>query len=328
MAMIRMVDITDRNLNLWLPQFNTLWGNYKAYVQVDPLTKYCKEWEDLIERLDVLDGKIVLVRSGIQAKRSQLQQIRAILTGENSGISGIHCKEGSTESICAALDALDTENNEDESKLNTEEQAVLDERDNVLTYNCDCKMDTWKAWETCVGNGPGACGSGSQDRSRDVLWKKRNNGAECPKDTESRSCEAKPCPVDCVYSGWSEWSQCPEFCDGDDYTIKQTRTIVTPMANGGKTCDQAYPDGLGKTKEEPCNILQIKTDALADLDKEIDRLRGEADKYKRMMCNPNPCENSGHCHTTETIDDQGDIIPEANCKCDPAYTGDRCGTRV
>merc|ERR1711936_334845 len=96
---------------------------------------------------------------------------------------------------------------------------------------------------------------------------------------------------------------------------------------GGKTCEEAHQDGHGTTWTKPCNILQVKTEILSGLDAEIAALEKEKGELKHRMCSPNPCENNGHCDTTETLT-EGVLIPSASCRCGAGITGPRCGTKV
>lgn len=47
-------------------------------------------------------------------------------------------------------------------------------------------------------------------------------------------CAGTPAPVDCVVSGWSDWSACSRLCGAGTQT--RTRTIVTPASCGGIAC--------------------------------------------------------------------------------------------
>ena len=52
--------------------------------------------------------------------------------------------------------------------------------------------------------------------------------------TSSQVTVVIPAPVDCVVSSWSAFGQCSASCGGGTQT--QTRTVITPAANGGAAC--------------------------------------------------------------------------------------------
>lgn len=61
------------------------------------------------------------------------------------------------------------------------------------------------------------------------------------------------CPIDCVVSGWSDWSGCSSSQCGTTGTQKRTRRIVTHSAYGGKVC----PSDLEETQRcsnDPCPV--------------------------------------------------------------------------
>ena len=57
-------------------------------------------------------------------------------------------------------------------------------------------------------------------------------------------------PVDCVVSSWGAWSACSASCGGG--TQSQTRTIVTPAANGGAACPALSQSQACNT--QACNV--------------------------------------------------------------------------
>ena len=113
----------------------------------------------------------------------------------------------------------------------------------ALTVNAcpvDCVVSAWSPWGACSL----PCGGGTQIRTRTIITPASNGGMPCPVLEETQPCNTQPCPVDCVVSGWSEWSACSVACGGGTRT--RTRTIITPASNGGAVCPT-----LEET--EPCN---------------------------------------------------------------------------
>jgi hypothetical protein len=121
-------------------------------------------------------------------------------------------------------------------------------------------------------------------------------GAECPPLEETRACNEQPCPVDCVVSEWSEWSECSAPCGGG--TQSRTRTIVTPPANGGTPCPEL--EETRACNEQPCP--ECVTNAECD---------------DNDPCTTDACVN-GECVYTP-IDSDGDLVPDCQDNCPQTY---------
>eukprot|EP00042_Codosiga_hollandica_P029694 m.166269 g.166269 ORF g.166269 m.166269 type:complete len:114 (-) comp53143_c0_seq7:1326-1667(-) len=48
------------------------------------------------------------------------------------------------------------------------------------------------------------------------------------------ACNTQACPIDCIVSEWSTYGPCSQSCGGGLQT--QSRTVLTPAANGGAVC--------------------------------------------------------------------------------------------
>ena len=101
---------------------------------------------------------------------------------------------------------------------------------NTQACPVDCVVSAWSAWSACSTS----CGGGTQTQTRTVVTPASNGGAACPVLTNTQPCNTQACPVDCVVSAWSAWSACSTSCGGGTQT--QTRTVITPAANGGTAC--------------------------------------------------------------------------------------------
>ena len=60
MAMLRLVDVSDRNFNTWWTEFTTLNNAYLAKVAADS-TLFCSDWPGLQQELNTLQEKSNLV---------------------------------------------------------------------------------------------------------------------------------------------------------------------------------------------------------------------------------------------------------------------------
>merc|ERR1712038_843245 len=106
----------------------------------------------------------------------------------------------------------------------------------------DCVWDELGEWSECTEE----CGGGQKSRSRDVLTPASNGGNDCDGGaTETNTCNTEPCPVDCQWGPYGEWSNCTKDCGGGEKT--RTRNEATPASNGGQECEG------NSTETETCN---------------------------------------------------------------------------
>jgi hypothetical protein len=72
---------------------------------------------------------------------------------------------------------------------------------------------------------------------------------------EVRPCETQCCddalPVDCVWGGWTEWSDCTASCDGGERSHE--RVLETPPQNGGKWCTDEVVREVQACNTQPCS---------------------------------------------------------------------------
>nr|XP_005290755.1 hemicentin-1 isoform X1 [Chrysemys picta bellii] len=92
----------------------------------------------------------------------------------------------------------------------------------------------WFEWRPCSVT----CGQGVQKRIRQCNNPlPANGGRHCQgRDTDIRSCQNKPCPVDGTWSEWGSWEECSRTCGQGNKT--RTRTCSNPTTqHGGRPCD-------------------------------------------------------------------------------------------
>lgn len=133
----------------------------------------------------------------------------------------------------------------------------------------DCVLGPWSDWSACSPPCPAGGGEPeqprTQTRTRSVVTPATDGGASCEGEalTETRPCEEPACstlPVDCVMSGWSNWSACSEVCGGG--TQQRFRQQQVAAQNGGMTCREVaaadapsavWIDAIRQTQERECN---------------------------------------------------------------------------
>eukprot|EP00937_MAST-01D_sp_MAST-1D-sp2_P002802 g2802.t1 len=117
------------------------------------------------------------------------------------------------------------------------------------THNCPiaCVMSTWTTWDTCDVS----CGGAKVLRRRSIDVEGSNGGTECTAEpkTEERSCNTKPCPVDCSLGDWSGWTTCTAECG--EGTKQRNRPILTRMGWQGEACKATYERKVCNTQDCP-----------------------------------------------------------------------------
>ncbi len=104
----------------------------------------------------------------------------------------------------------------------------------------ECVVSDWSDWSECTAT----CDGGVQHRTRFILKYPENTSTPCPPLVETRDCNKKPCPTNCVLGPWSNWSNCSKSCEGGIQT--RSRAVITPAANGGMPCG-------AQSDSKPCN---------------------------------------------------------------------------
>ena len=102
------------------------------------------------------------------------------------------------------------------------------------THACpvDCLLDD-PVWGSCSHS----CGTGTQTRTRKIIWHGDYGGVACPTLDEVQNCNTHPCPVDCVQSDWSTWDTCTLSCGTGSQT--RSRKITTQVLDLLGRCSTA-----------------------------------------------------------------------------------------
>lgn len=126
-----------------------------------------------------------------------------------------------------------------------------------ISCSLDCEMSEWSEWSECDGNG-------EQNRTRTVL-KPSVNAGRCPMVINARGesspdlKETRKCPIDCVVSEWSPYSDCTKTCGGGIKTRR--RSVLVSDKNGGKVCPPLIQNEICNT--EKCNIKPVQYVAMS-----------------------------------------------------------------
>jgi hypothetical protein len=92
----------------------------------------------------------------------------------------------------------------------------------------DCLVSKWSPSECSA-----SCGGGTQLIERTVLIHP-NGGTGCLPLEMEKTCNAKPCPVDCALEAWAGWSKCSAQCGGG--ITQRLRGLKKAMRFDGKPC--------------------------------------------------------------------------------------------
>eukprot|EP00929_Paragymnodinium_shiwhaense_P049346 TRINITY_DN24896_c0_g1_i1.p1 TRINITY_DN24896_c0_g1~~TRINITY_DN24896_c0_g1_i1.p1 ORF type:complete len:2226 (+),score=381.55 TRINITY_DN24896_c0_g1_i1:132-6809(+) len=114
----------------------------------------------------------------------------------------------------------------------------------------DCAWASWSHWNECSET----CGGGLRKRTRSKTRASQYGGMICLGfASDEQPCNKDyPCPVDCVWNFWTEWSDCSASC-GAGRRHRQ-RSINVENRNNGRHCI-----GLGK-QDEACSISSCPVD--------------------------------------------------------------------
>lgn len=92
-----------------------------------------------------------------------------------------------------------------------------------------CQVSSWSSWSPCINR--------TRTRYRNITRNALNNGTECPQLNETQTCPVctfingtKICPINCLVTGWSRWSEC---INSSQF---RTRLIVKNPEYNGTEC--------------------------------------------------------------------------------------------
>jgi hypothetical protein len=115
----------------------------------------------------------------------------------------------------------------------------------------DCQVSDWSNWSNCNRS----CDGGTQERTRSIITAPKGNGFSCPELKQTKVCNIEVCPVDCVVSDWSNWSDCTRDCGGG--IQERTRSIITQQKGTGTLCPEVKQIKICNT--EVCQLYEFTT---------------------------------------------------------------------
>ncbi|CAE7555101.1 Hmcn1 [Symbiodinium pilosum] len=96
----------------------------------------------------------------------------------------------------------------------------------------DCIWGDWGGWSNCTKS----CGKGIAFRNRIQLVVAAYGGSCVGSAVQTEFCNSVPCPEDCTWNDWGEWTTCTQPCGGDVAgTRSRLRTKSGPF-NAGEDC--------------------------------------------------------------------------------------------
>jgi hypothetical protein len=115
----------------------------------------------------------------------------------------------------------------------------------------DCVVGPWFAWGDCTKS----CGTGVHTQQRNITVPEANGGVGCPALTRSEPCNEGACPIDCIVSGFGDWTTCQNE-DGVEVTCgggtqERTQSEKRAAVNGGKRCPATKQTRPCKTNKCP-----------------------------------------------------------------------------
>jgi len=250
-----MGSLLSRNLHNWWARYTEMMHLYRLSFDA----KICTDRLNLNNSLNEIEDQVEKVRFGWEQKKEQLDLLYEILhRPEYKNVTGL--AEVLNVYLEEQYDILD----EEDIKLKQEEDEVAYERKRFNEHPCPCVWSIWTEWPTCSST----CGVGSKQRTRDVETEAINDGTDCLGDkTETAACNTDPCPIDCKWSQWGEWSQCHQTCSPGEKSKMRTHAILAQF--GGEECEG---DAQMSTQ---CNTVDDLKQTIAEQAAEIAHLKAQ-----------------------------------------------------
>ncbi|XP_076158659.1 thrombospondin type-1 domain-containing protein 7B [Alosa pseudoharengus] len=154
----------------------------------------------------------------------------------------------------------------------------------LFNSTCFSYNYSYSDWSSCQLSENAVCGQGIKTRlhrcvrSDDELVEMSLCAERGPSEKLIITCEVS-CPVNCLVSAWSPWSECSHTC-GNQSQMLRSRMVVQEAGDGGLSC----PAHLSQTK--PCPIMPCYSWLLGDWSPcQIEGAEcGEGVKVRNLTC--------------------------------------------
>lgn len=201
----------------------------------------------------------------------------------------------------------------------------------------DCKPSPYSAYDTCTlscGSGfhtrtrqparqpaePSACGLADPQQCNQA-W---GGGKACDHEdyvwSETDTCNAHACPIDCEYTQWGHWEPCSKGCDSGG--THRVRSITVEPEFGGSKCPAMRdpPTGLSPCNQHKCEhggqcgVEHVRCNVLMlEHHKSSFAIRGDLSTCGHSSIEEqNICWNNNSCKTCKGSDKANSNVDHCN----------------
>ncbi|KAI3355049.1 hypothetical protein L3Q82_017927, partial [Scortum barcoo] len=163
--------------------------------------------------------------------------------------------------------------------------------------------EPWSPWSSCSGS----CGHSQRTRTR--LCQESEGGPSCADTLQTESCDMQPCPVGCLLSEWSPWSECSATCGGG--LSVRNKTVLREPEPGGAACVRPLEQHTACNTNSclpECPSRQVFSDCSGSCPLTCE------DLWPHTQCLPGPCTPGCTCPLGQVFH-EGSCVPHTDCPC-------------
>ncbi|XP_072234960.1 SCO-spondin [Leuresthes tenuis] len=228
--------------------------------------------------------------------------------------SGCRCPEGQllqdrrcvpvTECRCGIPSGNGTLEFNPKEELNIDCNTCVCENGTLVCTKLACPVyEPWSRWSSCSVS----CGRGQRWRSRSC--QDTEGGPSCAEIMQRDTCDLSPCPVGCLLSEWSTWTECSSTCGGG--VSLRNKTILQEPEPGGTACvgplEQHTVCNTNSCLPE-CSSRQVYSDCSGSCPFTCE------DLWPHTQCFPGPCTPGCMCPSGQVLY-RGSCVYHADCPC-------------